>query len=148
MSPFLRAQNFWQIFCRKTCVSVRACARSKQTQARIKWQKETFNLESFSVLQNLAKFFFLFFCLYFFFLLFFTEDQFFIFSTPHSNQRLLDGKKYPHLKELTLLLGTIHILRKHIFRIFDPPSKVIDTKYSKHWPYTVAHTIDCVCRKC
>ena len=22
-------------------------------------------------------------------------------------------------------------------------SKVIYTKYSKHWPYTVAHTIDC-----
>ena len=27
-------------------------------------------------------------------------------------------------------------------------NKVIYTKYSKHWPYTVAHTIDCVCRKC
>ena len=26
--------------------------------------------------------------------------------------------------------------------------KVIYTKYSKRWPYTVAHTIDCVCRKC
>ena len=26
--------------------------------------------------------------------------------------------------------------------------KVIYTKYSKHWPYTVAHTIECVCRKC
>ena len=26
-------------------------------------------------------------------------------------------------------------------------SKVIDTKYSKHWPYTVAHTIECVCSK-
>ena len=25
--------------------------------------------------------------------------------------------------------------------------KVIYTKYSKHWPYTVAHTIDCVCTK-
>ena len=25
---------------------------------------------------------------------------------------------------------------------------VIDTKYSRHWPYTVAHTIECVCRKC
>ena len=25
--------------------------------------------------------------------------------------------------------------------------KVIYTKYSKHWPYTVAHTFDCVCRK-
>ena len=22
------------------------------------------------------------------------------------------------------------------------------TKYSKHWPYTVSYTIDCVCRKC
>ena len=26
--------------------------------------------------------------------------------------------------------------------------KVIYTKYSKHWSYTVAHIIDCVCRKC
>ena len=26
--------------------------------------------------------------------------------------------------------------------------KVIYHKYSKHWTYTVAHTIDCVCRKC
>ena len=25
--------------------------------------------------------------------------------------------------------------------------KVIHTKYSKHCPYTVAHTIDCVCSK-
>ena len=27
------------------------------------------------------------------------------------------------------------------------PNKVIYTKYSKHLPYTVAHTLDCVCRK-
>ena len=25
--------------------------------------------------------------------------------------------------------------------------KVIYSKHSKHWPYTVAHTIDCVCSK-
>ena len=25
--------------------------------------------------------------------------------------------------------------------------KVIYTKYYKHWPYTVTHTIDCVCNK-
>ena len=32
---------------------------------------------------------------------------------------------------------------------FEHLNKVIDTtKYSKHWPYTVAHTIECVCRKC
>ena len=29
----------------------------------------------------------------------------------------------------------------------DAWGKVIETKYSKHWPYTVAHTIDCVCSK-
>ena len=29
----------------------------------------------------------------------------------------------------------------------DANIKVIYTKYSKHWPYTVAHTIDCVCSK-
>ena len=27
------------------------------------------------------------------------------------------------------------------------PAKVIYPKYSKHLPYTVAHTIDCVCGK-
>ena len=26
-------------------------------------------------------------------------------------------------------------------------AKVIEIKYSKHWPYTVAHTFDCVCSK-
>ena len=26
-------------------------------------------------------------------------------------------------------------------------TKVIETKYSKHWPYTVAHTFECVCSK-
>jgi hypothetical protein len=30
---------------------------------------------------------------------------------------------------------------------FDLLSKVIYPKYSKHWPYTVAHTIDCVYSK-
>ena len=30
---------------------------------------------------------------------------------------------------------------------FETYFKVIDTKYSKHWPYTVAHTIECVCSK-
>ena len=45
-------------------------------------------------------------------------------------------------------LGTIHLRRRQIFTSFDPYSKVIYTKYSKHWPYTVAHTIDCLFRKC
>ena len=31
--------------------------------------------------------------------------------------------------------------------IFHTSSKVIYPKYSKHWLYTVAHTIDCVCSK-
>ena len=30
---------------------------------------------------------------------------------------------------------------------FWPRAKVIYTKYSKHWLYTVANTIDCVCSK-
>ncbi len=30
---------------------------------------------------------------------------------------------------------------------FDGGAKVIFPKYSKHWPYTVVHTIDCVCSK-
>ena len=31
--------------------------------------------------------------------------------------------------------------------IFKLLPKVIYPKYSKHWPYTMAHTIDCVCSK-
>ena len=30
---------------------------------------------------------------------------------------------------------------------FQVKCKVIYPKYSKHWPYTVVHTIDCVCSK-
>ena len=29
----------------------------------------------------------------------------------------------------------------------DSTAKGIYPKYSKHWPYTGAHTIDCVCNK-
>ena len=36
-------------------------------------------------------------------------------------------------------------VRRIVMKIY--ASKVIYSKYSKHWPYTVAHTIDCVCRK-
>ena len=32
--------------------------------------------------------------------------------------------------------------------IIHASTKVTYPKYSKHWPYTAAHTIDCVCRKC
>ena len=32
--------------------------------------------------------------------------------------------------------------------IIRPSARDIYTKYSKHWPYNVAHTIECVCRKC
>ena len=35
-------------------------------------------------------------------------------------------------------------LQDHYFHII---SKVMYHKYSKHWPYTVAYTIDCVCSK-
>jgi hypothetical protein len=34
---------------------------------------------------------------------------------------------------------------RFFFFFIHPRIKVIHTKYSKHWPYTVAHTIDCVC---
>ena len=36
---------------------------------------------------------------------------------------------------------------KKRFMNFHTNSKVIYPKYSKHWPYTVAYTIDCVCSK-
>ena len=42
-------------------------------------------------------------------------------------------------------LGTIPIIRKQ--RDWLGGVKVINPKYSKHWPYAVAHTIDCVCSK-
>ena len=33
------------------------------------------------------------------------------------------------------------------WNLIDPKIKVINLKYSKHWPYTVAHTINCVFSK-
>ena len=36
---------------------------------------------------------------------------------------------------------------QHFGTIFILKAKVIHPKYSKHWPYTLAHTIDCVCSK-
>ena len=33
------------------------------------------------------------------------------------------------------------------FIIKEAKNKVIYPKYSKHWSYTVAHTIDCLCSK-
>ena len=33
------------------------------------------------------------------------------------------------------------------FPSYQGTTKVIYSKYSKHWPYTVAYTIDCVCSK-
>ena len=38
-------------------------------------------------------------------------------------------------------------IHRELLASFQPPSKVIYTKYSKHWPYTVAHTFECVCSK-
>ena len=46
------------------------------------------------------------------------------------------------MKDKLLKLILVYIITYHAC------AKVIYTKYSKHRPYTVAHTIDCVCRKC
>ena len=35
----------------------------------------------------------------------------------------------------------------HCWLAFQLLFKAIETKYSKHWPYTVAHPFDCVCSK-
>ena len=43
--------------------------------------------------------------------------------------------------DIQLLEKTFRINRE------EERDKVIYPKYSKHWPYTVAHTIDCVCSK-
>ena len=50
-------------------------------------------------------------------------------------------------------LKTPFIFKEHrmspslFYASFNVASKVIYPKYSKHWPYTVASTIDCVCSK-
>ena len=51
---------------------------------------------------------------------------------PNRSQQYLQVKFHPWVK--------LDIL-------FHMPGKVIYTKYSKHWPYTVAHTFECVCSK-
>ena len=47
---------------------------------------------------------------------------------------------------LSWSLTTFRWFFTHVFGTHcDQPLKVIYPKYSKHWPYTVAYTIDCVC---
>ena len=52
------------------------------------------------------------------------------------------------LRTLSARLGSIWEIpaQTHHYNICPLP-KVIYTKYSKHWLYTVAHTIECVCSK-
>ena len=51
---------------------------------------------------------------------------------------------YNHFLPITTMFFCVFF----ICFMFLTQSKVIYTKYSKHQPYIVAHTIDCVCRKC
>ena len=52
-------------------------------------------------------------------------------------------------------IALFKVLLRTNYQIKPPPadpscftlSNVVFTKYSKHWPFTVAHTIDCVCSK-
>ena len=50
------------------------------------------------------------------------------------------------LSDLTVYIKKA-VLKLYFFFKGETASKVIYTKYSKHWPHTVAHTIDCVCSK-
>ena len=50
-----------------------------------------------------------------------------------------DLKHFGIIEESTILNPTSLLFD------FNTKPKVIYLKYSKHWPYTVAHTIDCVC---
>ena len=45
-----------------------------------------------------------------------------------------------------IFLQILPILDKISVSFYTQP-KVIETKYSKHWPSTVVHTFDCVCSK-
>ena len=51
------------------------------------------------------------------------------------------------LSEVTKYVVNRHLVPNHIRYVVRGASKVIYTKYSKHWLYTVAHTIECVCSK-
>ena len=48
-----------------------------------------------------------------------------------------------HTLKGIILNETKMLMKKHSFRL----GLEIYPKYSKHWPYYVAQTIDCVCRK-
>ena len=47
----------------------------------------------------------------------------------------------------TATMAWNHFWSRILVCLFSTVVKVIYPKYSKHWPYTVAHTIDCVCSK-
>ena len=56
--------------------------------------------------------------------------------------------KLQRRRKIGSIVSLIHMKKLSFIAIFSGHTKVIYTKYSKQWPYTVAHTINCVCRKC
>ena len=70
---------------------------------------------------------------------------------------LVAGDIWPYLDKkyndyfLNYLIQVVIIKFQNVFCyqmiVFGDLGKVIYSKYSKHWPYTVAHTIDYVCSK-
>ena len=70
----------------------------------------------------------------------------------HINKKFLSPLCYSNISRATFLLFWLFLISKVLEVYFDlclfsHVTKVIYPKHSKHWPYTVAHTIDCVCSK-
>ena len=84
-----------------------------------------------------------------------------IFSSPDEPVAppKIERKVWSHFLEKYKTKKHVYIVTKYFFEIHlwiqlrlkileeKILFKVIHPKYSKHWPYTVAHTIDCVCSK-
>ena len=78
---------------------------------------------------------------------FFLKYLFQSFSLIWKNYWKRMQNKFPCWFKLQAPTIYIQINRTLRQQVMHPYCKVIYTKYSKHWPYTVAHTFDCVCSK-
>ena len=78
---------------------------------------------------------------------FFPEDFSFLSTYPRFWFFFLSSKKTCLLHASSHKELYNYVSGKGVLELFWTTYKVIHTKYSKHPPYTVAHTIECVCSK-
>ena len=80
-----------------------------------------------------------------------TKSLLFLLDLKYTLRTCFESKKFwssscPELRYQVRRYSVCQICQNIVSKS-RPATKVIYTKYSKHWPYTVAYTFDCVCSK-